>query len=81
MDKTSLDRYLTSEPDNGYHVWLEKVWDNIPETEISPDEYVQRESFFDELALTLTKGLLPSVKFATDVIIRRFKAYKENLLK
>ena len=83
MDKQALDRYLTTEPDNGYDNWLEKLWDEIPKTEISDDEYQKYERYFDDVADKLSKcgegGELPDYKFCAKIITLRFKDLKTNI--
>lgn len=81
MDKQALDRYLTTEPDNGYQNWLEKVWDNIPESEISYDDYEKYERFFDDLAEKLScagRYGFPTVDFSKDVFMNRFRNIKRK---
>jgi hypothetical protein len=77
LDKASLDRYITTEPDNGYQQWYEKVFDLIPEDKISPDQYDKYMDFFDdgmnELALAGANGGFPDPQFAADVVVSRFK--------
>lgn len=81
LDKQALDRYLTTEPDNGYTSWLEDVWDRIPEDIISAEEYDKNEKFFDDgaqkLALSGKNGFVKA-QFAADVIINRFRLFKNN---
>lgn len=81
MDKQALDRYLTTEPDNGYQTWLEKVWDKIPESEISSDDYEKYERFFDDLAEKLSnagRDGFPTVDFSKDVFMNRFRNIKRK---
>lgn len=76
MDKAALDRFLTTEPDNGYMKWLEKVWDSIPESVIPSEAYYKHEKFFEfwELKLSMAGGgPYPRIKFCADVLIRRYK--------
>lgn len=81
LNKASLDAWITREPDNGYQEWYEKVFDLIPETEISGDEYDQNEQFFDDgmqkLSQAGSHGFV-NTQFAADVIKRRFRVLKEN---
>ena len=84
MDKQALDKYLTTEPDNGYQNTLEKIWDKIPETEISADDYEKYERFFDDLALKLsTAGTsdsgFPTIDFCSEVFISRFRKLKKHI--
>lgn len=82
MDKQALDRYLTTEPDNGYQNWLEKVWDKIPESEISSDDYIKYERFFDDLAIKLSnagRDGFPAVGFSSDVFLNRFRNIKRKI--
>jgi len=41
--KTSLDRYLTTPPDDGFDGWSETVWNKIPVEVVSNDEYDKYE--------------------------------------
>jgi len=79
--KTSLDKYLTTEPDNGFQHWSELVLDLIPETTISADEWDKNEDFFfdglDKLAQSGKDGF-PVPDFAADVLISRFYLLKNN---
>jgi hypothetical protein len=81
LNKNDLDRYITSEPNNGFNEWYEKVFDTIPESEISAEEYDRYQDFFDDgmnkLALAGSDGF-PTISFAAEVITRRFKILKEN---
>lgn len=83
MDKKALDRYLTTEPDNGYQNWLEKVWDKIPESEISIEEYDKYERFFNDLSEKLGNSVSednhPTIEISSAAFIRRFNALKENI--
>lgn len=84
LDKVALDRYLTASPDTKYQDWYERVFDGIPEDEISGNEYDQYEAFFDEGMDKMasqywqTKDGFPPLQFTRDVVIRRFRTLKEN---
>lgn len=81
INKVALDRYLTTEPDNGYQDWLEQVWDNIPEDKISGDEMEANQQFFDDGANQLAlagKDGFPCVKFTAEVFVSRFNHLKKN---
>jgi hypothetical protein len=82
LDKSALDRYITQGPDTKYQEWLERVWDLIPDTEITADEYEKNEEFFDDgadlIAQAGAHGEFPEPKFAAEVLIKRFKVLKED---
>lgn len=81
LNKSSLDRYLTQEPDTKYQEWLEKVWDLIPDSEISGDDRDANEQFFEDgedLIAQAGDGGFPTPDFAAAVLIRRFKTLKES---
>lgn len=80
-DKAALDKYLTTEPDNGYNDWLELVWDNIPEDKISGDEMEDNQQFFDDGAQQVSmhgKNGFPCFKFTAELFIKRFQCLKSN---
>lgn len=82
MNAQALDRYLTTEPDNGYISWLDKIWELIPQSTISADEYDKYEDFFDALAQKLStagRDGFVDPEFAAKVIIRRFNSLKSWL--
>ncbi len=82
IDKQSLDRYLTTEPNNGYHDWVEEIFDKIPESEISGDDYNKYESIFDDMlneaSLQGANGGFITTDFMATVLIRRCKVLKAN---
>ena len=81
IDKNALDRYLTTEPDNGFNEWCELVWDNISDTEITANEVDRFQQFFDDAHEELsTKGSgdgFINPAFSADVIKRTFKVFKK----
>lgn len=87
MDTAALDRWLTTESDNGFTSWVEDVLKLIPETELSADEYYQYEQFFDDGLERIgmmrpttapVGGNYVSEQFAADVIMRRYRTIKAN---
>lgn len=74
MNKNELDKYLTSEPNNGYHIWLERVWDSITDEQI-PDRDAY-ESFFEywenKLAIAGRNGFV-NVEFSAHSLRSRYK--------
>lgn len=84
INKQALDRYLTSEPDNEYIDAVEKIWNLIPEEEISGDEYNKYEDFFSfwENSLSTSgtnKNGFPNIDFCAEVIKRRYRMLKSVL--
>lgn len=76
LNKQSIDRYLTTEPDNGYTDWIEAVWDIIPENIISGDDRDSNEAFFsyweDKLSTAGRDGFVIP-QFAAEAIMMRFR--------
>lgn len=77
--KQSLDRYLTTPPDDGFDGWCEQVIDAV-----SAECYEQHEAFFDE-----TGGLLDtwlnklfrddvSIEYVATAIERAIRLYRIN---
>lgn len=85
-----MDKYLTTEPDNGYEKWCNEVWElvskgneakgfEIPQQDV--DDYW--DNFFEPLTLKLSvSGTRPSggctPDFAALVIMRRWHTFKQN---
>lgn len=83
MKIKGLDNWLTSEPDNGFMVWCEKVWEKIPVSEISEDEHEQYEDLFNAMENSLSvAGTTPngflSVEFAAHSIQFTFRHFKNG---
>jgi hypothetical protein len=76
--KQSLDRWLTTEPDNGYHDWVEQVFDNITPEELPDEDYNGNEAFFDAGLLQMSRNNFPSPIFCAKVLVRRFGILKAN---
>lgn len=85
MNTQALDRFLTTEPDNGYIAFIEKIWGFIPEEEISGDEYNKYEDFFCFWENKLsTSGVrtrqnptgFPAFPFCVELIKRRYRMLK-----
>lgn len=87
MNPIALDKYLTTEPDNGFHAWLDDVWKHIPESEISGDEYDKYEEFFDDITYRMCIGTrtlrkhsgFVNPEFFAMMLMRRFRIMKFNL--
>ncbi len=79
MNIQGLDKYLTTEPDNGYIRSIEKIWECITEEEISGDEYNKYDYFFSfweiKLSTSGTHGF-PKLDFCVQVIKRRYRFLK-----
>lgn len=78
MDKQALDRYLTTEPDNGYDSWIERVMESIQTSEISEDDINEYwDKFFDPLFIKLSTsghdGAFPTVNFASASVYLAWK--------
>jgi hypothetical protein len=82
LNKAALDRYITQEPDTKYQEWLERVWDLIPESEISSEEQDKYKDFLEEgeefLSYCGEQGELPTPEFAAKTLLARFNILKEN---
>lgn len=85
MNKQALDRFLTTEPDNGYTAFIEKIWQAIPEEEISGDDYDKHDTFFSYWENKLsTSGIttrenptgFPILNFCVNAIKRRYRMLK-----
>lgn len=81
-----LDRFLTTEPDNGYDKWIEEVWQLVSTQENCPTEEEVNDywsKFFEPLTRKLSvSGTLPSggcaPSFAALVICRRWRQLKRE---
>lgn len=81
LDTVALDRFLTTEPDNGYISFIEKIWAAISEDEISGEEYDKYEDFFsyweNKLSMSGTNpNGFPSLSFCIDCIKMRYRRLK-----
>lgn len=75
--KQSLDRYLTTPPDDGFDGWCEGVINTV-----SAECYAQHEAFFDETDGLLDKWLNKlfredvSEEYAANAIERAIRLYR-----
>lgn len=78
---SAYDKWLTTEPDNGFVKWKDSVWSLIGEDEISMDDYENNEQFFDDgimkLSLIGSNGFC-TPEFAASVLKMRFRFLKNN---
>jgi len=75
--KTSLDRWLTQTPEEYWGIdesYSEQIWDKIPESEISLEEYEKNETVFLKWEDKLAKDG-KSVEEAHKIILRAYKIY------
>lgn len=82
---SAYDKWLTTEPDNGFDHWTNEVWKLISEDEISSKDYEENEVFFDDGLLALSeirttshRGNFVSPQFAALSIKLSFRILKRN---
>ena len=75
LDKQALDAWITREPHYPIEGWADELWGNqIPEGEISEDEYEEfQDCFINWEDKLFNKELSPEQ--AAPIIVRAFKLY------
>lgn len=76
--KTSLDRYLTTPPDDGFDNYFENVCENLSNEfwDEHEDWILDSKEFEKSVERCFNKGCEP--KYSASIIERAFRIYKSN---